>query len=76
MAGRWKADIAKYGSWQPGPGYDLFKAVKEQLGDLPIIAEDLGNIDDKARKILSFVIVPPRHEDPTIWFEDVMEKLR
>lgn len=48
-----KADIAKYGSWQPGPGYDLFRAVKEQLGDLPIIAEDLGNIDDKARKLLA-----------------------
>ncbi|WP_115912494.1 4-alpha-glucanotransferase [Haemophilus parainfluenzae] len=48
-----KADIAKYGSWQPGPGYDLFKAVKEQLGDLPIVAEDLGNIDDKARKLLA-----------------------
>lgn len=48
-----KADIAKYGSWQPGPGYDLFKAVKEQLGGLPIIAEDLGNIDDKARKLLA-----------------------
>jgi len=48
-----KADIAKDGSWQPGPGYDLFKAVKEQLGDLPIIAEDLGNIDDKARKLLA-----------------------
>ena len=41
-----KADIAKYGSWQPGPGYDLFKVVKEQLGDLPIIAEDLGFMDD------------------------------
>ena len=48
-----KAEVAKDGSWQPGPGYDLFKAVKEQLGDLPIIAEDLGNIDDKARKLLT-----------------------
>ena len=48
-----KAEVAKDGSWQPGPGYDLFKAVKEQLGDLPIIAEDLGNIDDKARKLLA-----------------------
>jgi len=44
-----KADIAKYGCWQPGPGYDLFKAIKAQLGDLPIIAEDLGNIDDNTR---------------------------
>ena len=48
-----KAEVAKDGSWQPGPGYELFKAVKEQLGDLPIIAEDLGNIDDKARKLLA-----------------------
>lgn len=48
-----KADIAKYGSWQPGPGYELFAAVKQELGDLPIIAEDLGNIDEKARKLLN-----------------------
>ncbi|OOF83155.1 4-alpha-glucanotransferase [Rodentibacter ratti] len=48
-----KADIAKYGSWQPGPGYELFETVKQQLGDLPIIAEDLGNIDDKAKKLLA-----------------------
>lgn len=48
-----KADIAKYGSWQPGPGYDLFEVIKQKLGDLPIIAEDLGNIDDKARKLLA-----------------------
>lgn len=48
-----KAEVAKDGSWQPGPGYNLFKAVKEQLGDLTIIAEDLGNIDDKARKLLA-----------------------
>lgn len=53
----WQVDgdaiVAKDGSWQPGPGYALFEAVKQQLGDLPIIAEDLGNIDDKARKLLS-----------------------
>ncbi|HHT7703949.1 4-alpha-glucanotransferase [Pasteurella multocida] len=48
-----KAEIAKYGSWQPGPGYALFEAVKQKLGNLPIIAEDLGNIDDKARKLLT-----------------------
>ncbi|THA13481.1 4-alpha-glucanotransferase, partial [Rodentibacter pneumotropicus] len=48
-----KAEIAKYGSWQPGPGYELFEAVKQKLGDLPIIAEDLGNIDDKAKKLLA-----------------------
>lgn len=45
--------MAKVGTWEPGPGYSLFKAVKETLGDLPIIAEDLGNIDAKARKLLA-----------------------
>lgn len=44
---------ARFGKWVPGPGYALFKAVKEALGDLPIIAEDLGNIDDKARQLLA-----------------------
>lgn len=48
-----KEETAKNGSWQPGPGYDLFRAVKEELGELPIIAEDLGNIDEKARQLLA-----------------------
>ena len=48
-----QASVARIGTWEPGPGYSLFKAVKESLGDLPIIAEDLGNIDDKARKLLA-----------------------
>lgn len=37
---------ATYGQWVKGPGYDLFEAVKDALGDLPIIAEDLGFMDD------------------------------
>jgi malto-oligosyltrehalose synthase/4-alpha-glucanotransferase len=32
------------GSWQPGPGTSLFKILKENLGELPFIAEDLGDI--------------------------------
>lgn len=47
------AKVAKNGKWKPGPGIALFDAVQASLGDLPIIAEDLGNIDDKARKLLS-----------------------
>lgn len=47
------SESAAIGSWQPGPGYDLFKAVKDSLGELPIIAEDLGYIDDKARQLLA-----------------------
>ena len=46
-------ETAENGKWVPGPGYDLFKVVKEELGDLNIIAEDLGNIDDKTRKLLA-----------------------
>ena len=32
------------GRWQPGPGEALFTALSEALGELPIIAEDLGII--------------------------------
>jgi 4-alpha-glucanotransferase len=32
------------GRWRPGPGKDFFTVVAAQLGDLPIIAEDLGLI--------------------------------
>jgi len=35
---------AERGTWQPGPGGDLFNAVKAALGELPLIAEDLGVI--------------------------------
>jgi len=32
------------GRWQPGPGDDLFNTLRHALGDLPVIAEDLGYI--------------------------------
>lgn len=32
------------GSWEPGPGADLFRTVEQALGRLPFIAEDLGVI--------------------------------
>jgi len=32
------------GEWVPGPGEDLFRRLYERLGDLPVIAEDLGVI--------------------------------
>lgn len=35
-------DTAINGQWEPGPGINLFNAIKSQLGELPIIAEDLG----------------------------------
>lgn len=36
---------AKNGVWKTGPGADFFKEVEKQLGKLPFIAEDLGDID-------------------------------
>ena len=38
------AKTARKGKWMPGPSKDLFEVIKEQMGDLPIIAEDLGVI--------------------------------
>ena len=37
-------ETALNGTWQPGPGSRLFAAVAEELGPLPLIAEDLGVI--------------------------------
>ena len=38
------AETAKEGRWVKGPGKDVFRAVEAGLGELPIIAEDLGEI--------------------------------
>ncbi len=35
---------ARHGHWRRGPGAELFHAIERGLGDLPIIAEDLGVI--------------------------------
>lgn len=43
---------AEHGTWRPGPGMDLFRALKAKLGPLPIIAEDLGYLTDGVRKLL------------------------
>ncbi|HEX8917967.1 MAG TPA: 4-alpha-glucanotransferase [Chloroflexota bacterium] len=39
-------DTAEHGAWVPAPGEALFTAVRDALGTLPIIAEDLGVITD------------------------------
>jgi 4-alpha-glucanotransferase len=42
---------AKRGHWRPGPGADLFRAVEGELGDLPLIAEDLGHITPPVHRL-------------------------
>lgn len=49
---KYGAPDAKNGKWVKGPGAELFNEAKKQLGDLPIIAEDLGYITDEVREML------------------------
>lgn len=46
------AATAENGKWEPGPGMGLFKFLKKELGELSIIAEDLGFLTDSVRKML------------------------
>lgn len=40
------------GAWKKGPGLDLFKYIKEKLGDVEIIAEDLGFLTESVKQLL------------------------
>ena len=42
---------AQVGRWVPGPGADLLLALKDALGGLPLIAEDLGVITPEVEKL-------------------------
>ena len=48
-----KKETAEHGTWMPGPGLELFQAAQQKLGDLNILAEDLGNITPQVRKLLA-----------------------
>ncbi len=41
------------GKWMQGPGIDFWNEMKKQLGELNIIAEDLGEVFDSVKKLLS-----------------------
>ncbi|WP_457597518.1 4-alpha-glucanotransferase [Hydrogenimonas sp.] len=52
-----KCETAVEGTWVDGPGMAFFEALEARLGDLPIIAEDLGIITpevERLRKDLGF----------------------
>lgn len=48
-----RAKNARDGCWLPGPGLSLFSALQQALGDVPLLAEDLGFLDDTVRALLS-----------------------
>jgi 4-alpha-glucanotransferase len=62
FAGYWEipadAPSAKEGRWQTGPGLMLFLAIRHALGDVPIVAEDLGEITDDVRQLLATLGLP------------------
>lgn len=43
---------AEFGKWKKGPGYGLFKAINDALGERKIIAEDLGFLTDSVRDLV------------------------
>jgi len=46
------------GRWMPGPGRALFDALRDALGDLPLVAEDLGHITKEVHELRKAIGVP------------------
>lgn len=42
---------AVHGRWMPGPGLPLFEALRKGLGELPLVAEDLGFITEDVHEL-------------------------
>lgn len=53
------AATAQSGQWRPGPGAKPFQAARAALGDLPIIAEDLGMITQAVHDLRDELDFPP-----------------
>ena len=47
-----EAETAKEGAWLDGPGMELFDRVRSELGEVPIVAEDLGTWDEGLAEFL------------------------
>ncbi|ERT61765.1 4-alpha-glucanotransferase [Megasphaera vaginalis (ex Srinivasan et al. 2021)] len=52
------AKTAAAGKWRTGPGGHLFAAVRQRLGDLPLVAEDLGSITDDVCRLKNELALP------------------
>jgi 4-alpha-glucanotransferase len=53
-----EAETAKEGQWVKGPGDKPFEAVRGALGDLPFVAEDLGEITPEVDALRSRLNLP------------------
>jgi 4-alpha-glucanotransferase len=45
------AETAEAGQWVTGPGRRLFDRIRSELGPLPLVAEDLGDIDQAVHQL-------------------------
>ena len=52
------AETARHGTWEPGPGTALFRAIRHAFPDARIIAEDLGVLTDSVQRLLSDTGLP------------------
>ena len=43
---------AEFGKWKKGPGFALFSAIRDKLGDIDMIAEDLGFLTDSVIRLV------------------------
>ena len=62
FAGFWsvpsESSTAATGTWVPGPGMKLFAALRAALGDMPMLAEDLGSITPDVEELLEETGLP------------------
>ena len=52
------AATARAGRWVNGPGLMLFMAIQHALGDVALVAEDLGVLTDEVRRLLEVLGLP------------------
>ena len=52
---------ARRGAWRRGPGRELFDATRAELGELPLIAEDLGVITPAVERLRDELGLPGMH---------------
>lgn len=53
-----KEKTARNGVWVKGPGIELFKSLEKSLGNLNVIAEDLGFLTDSVKELIKTTNFP------------------
>ncbi len=72
-------ETAKNGEWVTGPGSALFESLQSALGNLPIVAEDLGVITPEVEKLRldhglpGMVVLQFEVSDPDFEFDEIDE---